>query len=261
MNFDNLLHHINEGIAIIKINRPKKLNALDIQTIQEIDQAIHGYLRDDQIDGIIITGEGEKAFAAGADVAEFAEYTQSQAKEMAENTRSVFKRIENATKPIVAAINGFALGGGCELAMACHMRVATSNARLGQPEVGLGIIPGYGGTQRMTQLIGKTKAMEFLLTGDMITAGQAENMQLINKMVEPGELEEYCLHLLGKIRKQSPMAVSKIIKTVNAYYREGEDGFDTETHEFANAFGTNDFNEGVHAFLNKGKPNFKGGAE
>lgn len=259
MNFDNLLHHASEGIATVKINRTKKLNALDIQTIQEIDQAVHHYLEDDQIDGIIITGEGEKAFAAGADVAEFAEYTPSQAKEMAENTRSVFKRIENAPKPIVAAINGFALGGGCELAMACHMRVATSNARLGQPEVGLGLIPGYGGTQRMTQLIGKTKAMEFLLTGDMITAGQAENMQLINKMVEPGELEDYCVNLIQKIGKQSPMAVGKIIQAVNAYYREGEDGFDTETHEFANAFGTQNFNEGVNAFLNKTKPDFQRG--
>ncbi len=259
MEFDNLLHHTYEGITTLKINRPKKLNALDIHTIQEIDQAVHQALQDDQVEGIIITGEGEKAFAAGADVAEFADYTQSQAKEMAENTRSVFKRIENASKPIVAAINGFALGGGCELAMACHLRVATSNARMGQPEVGLGLIPGYGGTQRMTQLIGKTKAMEFLLTGDMITAGQAENMQLINKMVEPGELEDYCVHLIQKIRKQSPMAVGKVIKAVNAYYREGEDGFDTETHEFANAFGTHDFNEGVHAFLNKGKPNFQRG--
>ncbi len=259
MNFDNLLHHASEGIATVKINRTKKLNALDIQTIQEIDQAVHYYLEDDQIDGIIITGEGEKAFAAGADIGEFAEYTPAQAKEMAENTRSVFKRIENARKPIVAAINGFALGGGCELAMACHMRVATSNARLGQPEVGLGLIPGYGGTQRMTQLIGKTKAMEFLVTGEMITAGQAENMQLINKMVEPGELEDYCVNLLQKIGKQSPMAVGKIIQAVNAYYREGEDGFDTETHEFANAFGTQNFNEGVNAFLNKTKPDFQRG--
>ncbi len=257
MEFDNLLHHIEEGIATIKINRPKKLNALDIQTIQELDTAIRQYLDDSSTDGIIITGEGEKAFAAGADIAEFSEYTPSQAKEMAENTRTVFQNIENATKPVVAAINGFALGGGCELAMACHMRVATSNARLGQPEVGLGLIPGYGGTQRMTQLIGKTKALEFLLTGDMITAAQAENLQLINKMVEPGELEEYCYQLIQKIQRQSPMAVAKIIRTVNSYYREAEDGFETETQEFANSFGTGEFKEGVSSFLNKQKPDFK----
>lgn len=257
MEFDNLLHHIEEGIATIKINRPKKLNALDIQTIQELDTAIRQYLDDSSTDGIIITGEGEKAFAAGADIAEFSEYTPSQAKEMAENTRTVFQNIENATKPVVAAINGFALGGGCELAMACHMRVATSNARLGQPEVGLGLIPGYGGTQRMTQLIGKTKALEFLLTGDMITAAQAENLQLINKMVEPGELEEYCYQLIQKIQRQSPMAVAKIIKAVNSYYREAEDGFETETQEFANSFGTGEFKEGVSSFLNKQKPDFK----
>ena len=257
MEFDNLLHHIEEGIATIKINRPKKLNALDIQTIQELDTAIQQYLDDSSTDGIIITGEGEKAFAAGADIAEFSEYTPSQAKEMAENTRTVFQNIENATKPVVAAINGFALGGGCELAMACHMRVATSNARLGQPEVGLGLIPGYGGTQRMTQLIGKTKALEFLLTGDMITAAQAENLQLINKMVEPGELEEYCYQLIQKIQRQSPMAVAKIIRAVNSYYREAEDGFETETQEFANSFGTGEFKEGVSSFLNKQKPDFK----
>ena len=257
MEFDNLLHHIEEGIATIKINRPKKLNALDIQTIQELDTAIRQYLDDSSTDGIIITGEGEKAFAAGADIAEFSEYTPSQAKEMAENTRTVFQNIENATKPVVAAINGFALGGGCELAMACHMRVATSNARLGQPEVGLGLIPGYGGTQRMTQLIGKTKALEFLLTGDMITAAQAENLQLINKMVEPGELEEYCYQLIQKIQRQSPMAVAKIIRAVNSYYREAEDGFETETQEFANSFGTGEFKEGVSSFLNKQKPDFK----
>ena len=257
MEFNNLLHHIEEGIATIKINRPKKLNALDIQTIQELDTAIRQYLDDSSTDGIIITGEGEKAFAAGADIAEFSEYTPSQAKEMAENTRTVFQNIENATKPVVAAINGFALGGGCELAMACHMRVATSNARLGQPEVGLGLIPGYGGTQRMTQLIGKTKALEFLLTGDMITAAQAENLQLINKMVEPGELEEYCYQLIQKIQRQSPMAVAKIIRAVNSYYREAEDGFETETQEFANSFGTGEFKEGVSSFLNKQKPDFK----
>ena len=257
MEFDNLLHHIEEGIATIKINRPKKLNALNIQTIQELDTAIRQYLDDSSTDGIIITGEGEKAFAAGADIAEFSEYTPSQAKEMAENTRTVFQNIENATKPVVAAINGFALGGGCELAMACHMRVATSNARLGQPEVGLGLIPGYGGTQRMTQLLGKTKALEFLLTGDMITAAQAENLQLINKMVEPGELEEYCYQLIQKIQRQSPMAVAKIIRAVNSYYREAEDGFETETQEFANSFGTGEFKEGVSSFLNKQKPDFK----
>ena len=258
MSFNNLLLEKEQGIATIKINRPKKLNALNIETIQEIGDAVNQCIDDDEVNGIIITGEGEKAFAAGADVAEFSEYTQSEAKEMAQNTLQVLENIENAPKPVIAAINGFALGGGCELAMACHMRVATSNARLGQPEVGLGLIPGYGGTQRLTQLIGKTKALEFLLTGDMITAAQAENMQLINKMVEPGEMKDFCLHLLGKIQKKSPMAVSKIIKSVNDYYRESVNGYETETHEFASCFGTHDFKEGVSAFLNKTEANFKG---
>ena len=258
MSFENLLLEKDEGIATIKINRPNKMNALNIRTIREIGTAVDQCIKDQEITGIIITGEGEKAFAAGADVAEFSEYNQSEAKEMAQNTLRVFESIENAPKPVIAAINGFALGGGCELAMACHLRVATSNARLGQPEAGLGLIPGYGGTQRLTQLIGKTKALEFLLTCDMITAAQAENMQLINTMVEPGEMEDYCRHLLGKIGKKSPMAVSKIVKSVNDFYRENVDGFETETHEFASCFGSHDFKEGVSAFLNKSEPNFKG---
>ena len=258
MNFENLLLEKDQGVATIKINRPKKLNALNIQTIQEIGQAVDQNLKDDDVIGIIITGEGEKAFAAGADVAEFSEYTPSQAKELAQNTLNVLDNIENAPKPIIAAINGFALGGGCELAMACHLRVATSNARLGQPEVGLGLIPGYGGTQRLTQLIGKTKALEYLLTGDKITAAQAENMGLINRMVEPGEMFDYCQHLLDNIKQNSPLSMAKVIKCVNDFFKEGTDGYETETHEFASSFDTHDFKQGVGAFLNKQKPEFKG---
>lgn len=258
MNFENLLLEKDQGVATIKINRPKKLNALNIQTIRELGQAVDENLQDDDVIGIIITGEGDKAFAAGADVAEFSEYTPSQAKELAQNTLQVLHNIENAPKPIMAAINGFALGGGCELAMACHLRVATSNARLGQPEVGLGLIPGYGGTQRLTQLIGKTKALEFLLTGEKITAAQAENMGLINRMVEPGEMFDYCHHLLGKIKGNSPLAMAKVIKCVNDFYEEGTNGYETETQEFASSFDTHDFKEGVQAFLNKQKPQFKG---
>ncbi len=258
MEFENLLLEKDQGIGTIKINRPKKLNALNIQTLQEIGKGVNHFLEDESITAIIITGEGEKAFAAGADVAEFSDFNQSEAKEMAQNTLSILNDLENAPKPILAAINGVALGGGCELAMACHLRVATSNARLGQPEVGLGLIPGYGGTQRLTQLVGKTKALEFLLTGDKITAAQAENMGLINHMVEPGEMMDFCYNLIGKIKKNSPMGISKIIKSVNDYYREAVDGFETETHEFASSFGTHDFKEGVNAFLNKKEPDFKG---
>ncbi len=258
MSFENLLLEENQGIGTIKINRPKKLNALNIQTLQEIGEAVNQYLDNDEVVGMILTGEGDKAFAAGADVAEFSSYTQDQAEQMAKDTLGILNSIENAPKPIIAAINGFALGGGCELAMACHLRIATSNARFGQPEVGLGLIPGYGGTQRMTQLIGKTKAMEYLLTGDKITAAQAENMGLINRMVEPGEMVDYCYHLFESMKQNSPLSMAKVIKSVNDYYRENIDGFETETQAFSSSFGTHDFKAGVNAFLNKSVPEFKG---
>lgn len=258
MSFENLLLEKDQGIGTIKINRPKKLNALNIQTLQEIGNAVDHYLEDDEVIGIIITGEGDKAFAAGADVAEFSSFTQAQAEQMANETLAIFNNIENAPKPIIGAINGFALGGGCELAMACHLRIATSNARFGQPEVGLGLIPGYGGTQRITQLIGKTKAMEYLLTGNKITAAQAENMGLINRMVEPGEMLDYCYNLFETMKQNSPLSMAKLIKSVNDYYRENVDGFETETREFSSSFGTHDFKAGVNAFLNKSVPEFKG---
>lgn len=258
MSFDNISVNQEGRICTVTINRPKKLNALNIDTLKEIGKAINDAVEDEQVGGVIVTGAGEKAFAAGADVAEFSDYNPSEAKEMAENTHHVFRDIENAPKPIVAAINGFALGGGCELAMACHLRIASNNVRLGQPEVGLGLIPGYGGTQRMSQLMGKTKAMEYLLTGDMITAAQAENMGLINYMVEPQSLMQSAHDLLNKILSKSPLAVRKLIECVNAQFDESKDGFKTEIEEFASSFGTEDFKEGVSAFLNKQEPNFKG---
>lgn len=257
MQLENLALENSEGIAFIRINRPKKLNALNIDTLKELDQVIDQVIHDSSVRNVILTGEGEKAFAAGADVAEFSDFSSQQAKELAQNTHQTLNKIENAPKPFLAAINGFALGGGCELAMACHLRVASSHARLGQPEVGLGLIPGYGGTQRLTRLIGKTKALEFLLSGAKITAAQAENLGLINAMVEPGELMEYCQYLLNQIGQQSPMAIAKIIKTVNAFEDKNEDGLKKEIEEFADCFGKPDFKEGVDAFLNKRSPEFK----
>jgi len=258
MSFENISVNQEDRICTITINRPKKLNALNIDTLKEISQAVNDAIEDDQVGGIIVTGAGDKAFAAGADVAEFSDYNPSEAKEMAENTHHIFRDIENSPKPIIAAINGIALGGGCELAMACHLRIASNNVRLGQPEVGLGLIPGYGGTQKMSRLIGKTKAMEYLLTGDMITAAQAENMGLINYMVDPQSLMQSVNDLLSKILSKSPLAVRKLIECVNAQFDENKDGYKIEIEEFASSFSTEDFKEGVSAFLNKKEPNFKG---
>ena len=241
------------------INRPDKLNALNIETVDEIHQAFQAIYDDSEIQGVIVTGEGEKAFVAGADISEIAELSELNGRKFAENGQEVFAMIENCHKPVIALVNGFALGGGCELAMACHMRVALPNAKFGQPEVNLGIIPGYGGTQRLTQLVGKAKSFELSMTGDIIGAEEAQQLGLVNHVAQDQqEALELCEKILGKISTKAPLAVGMVIDCINAVYNEDEDGYQTEANSFANCCKTNDFKEGTSAFLEKRKAVFKG---
>jgi enoyl-CoA hydratase len=256
--FQNLLYTTRDGICTITINRPDKLNALNKNTISELNRALSVALSDHSVSGLLLTGSGPKAFAAGADISEFLGLTKEQGKAMAQDGQDVFRRIENAFKPVIAAVNGFALGGGCELAMACHLRVAADNARFGQPEVNLGLIPGYGGTQRLVRYIGKGKATELLLTADMIGAAEALQLGLVNYVTTPEALIPKCEELLLKMKSKSPLALAGVIRSVNAYYTEGIGGFDREVDEFGKCFGTDDFKEGTSAFLEKRKPNFSG---
>lgn len=257
--FKNLSLSIDANVLTITIDREKSMNALNQGTISELNEAIHSANDDKDIKGIIITGAGEKAFVAGADISEFAQVTEVTGRKFAENGQEVFQMIENSHKPVIAAVNGFALGGGCELAMACHMRVATKNARFGQPEVNLGIIPGYGGTQRLTQLIGKGKAMELMLTGDMIDADEAHALGLVNYVVaDKNELTEKTTELFNKINQKAPLALGMVIDCVNAVYTTGENGYQTEANSFSRCCGSNDFKEGASAFMEKRKPDFKG---
>ena len=212
----------------------------------------------DEVKGVIITGSGEKAFAAGADIKEFAHFNVEEGKELSADGQRIFKIIETFNKPVIAAVNGFALGGGLELAMACHIRLASDNARFGQPEVSLGVTPGYAGTQRLTQLVGKGKSLELLMTGAMIKADEALNLGLVNYVVTQDELIIKAEELLKSVMKQSPVAVAGVIKCVDAYYTDGIDGFNTEVEEFGKCFGTEDFKEGTDAFMNKRKADFPG---
>ncbi len=256
MSFNNLLTNVENGILTITINRPQAMNALNIETIAELGKAIDEACSNKEIKGIIITGAGDKAFVAGADIAEFANFTSKEGKEMAQNGHDVFNKIENCPKPVIAAVNGFALGGGCELAMACHMRVASDKARFGQPEVNLGIIPGYGGTQRLPKLIGKGRAMELTLTADMVNAEDALKIGLVNHVVSFVDLIKKCTEILSKIATKGPLAVQKSIECINA--SDTKNGFDLEIKQFANCFDTEDFKEGTSAFVEKRKATFKG---
>ena len=258
MNFQNVLTKIENGTMVITINRPDKLNALNKQTVQEISQAMHHARENAEVKAIIITGSGPKAFIAGADISEFLGLAPQEGMKLAQTGQDVFKFIEDTTKPVIAAVNGFALGGGCELAMACHLRVAGDNAKFGQPEVNLGLIAGYGGTQRLIQLIGKTKAMELHLTADMIPASEALQLGLVNYVVPQEQLIPKCIELAEKIKTKSPKAVGSAITAMNAYFAEGIDGFAKEIEEFGKCFGTEDFKEGTSAFLEKRKANFPG---
>ncbi|MBN8701967.1 MAG: enoyl-CoA hydratase/isomerase family protein [Bacteroidetes bacterium] len=258
MNYENILMNNENGITTITINRPEKLNALNKKTIQEIGHAIADSIANTAVSGIIITGAGPKSFVAGADISEFLGLTVEQGKYLAQAGHDVFDSIENSTKPVIAAINGFALGGGCELAMACHMRIASNNAKFGQPEVNLGLIAGYGGTQRLTQYIGKAKSMELHLTADMITADEALRLGLVNYVTTPEELINKAKEMLEKIKTKSPVAVSSAIAAINYYYQSHKVGYKKEVEEFGKCFGTEDFKEGTQAFLEKRKANFKG---
>ncbi len=258
MTYENLIVEKKDAILIITVNRPDKMNALNMNTIREIGVAVKEANKDTEVRVIILTGSGTKAFVAGADISEFSSFTEAEGAQLAQHGHNVFNSIEQNEKPVIAAVNGFALGGGCELAMSCHLRIAASNARFGQPEVKLGLIPGYGGTQRLPLLVGRTKALELLLTADMLAADEAYRLGLVNYITEPDALMDKCMEIAGKIAQQAPAAVSGIIRSVNACFDKNEDGYKTEVSEFGKCFITEDFKEGTSAFLEKRKPVFKG---
>lgn len=256
--YATLLTDLTSGILIITINREEKLNALNKNVIDDLSDVIDEVYNNADIRGVIITGKGSKSFVAGADISEFRGMTEEQGMKLAKRGHEVFDKIEMCPKPIIAAVNGFALGGGCELAMACHLRIASENAKFGQPEVKLGIIPGYGGTQRLTQLIGKGKALELLMTADTIDATCAEKLGLVNDVVQTVELLETCRALITKITSMAPFAITQVINSVYAHFKDGIDGFDTEIELFGKCVATKDFEEGTSAFLEKRKASFKG---
>jgi enoyl-CoA hydratase len=257
MNFQTLLTLLEDGIYVITINRPDKLNALNKTVIEELAVAINEVYSNTAIKTAIITGAGPKAFVAGADISEFFTLGSDGGEELARKAQEdVFNKIEQSPKPIIAAVNGFALGGGCELAMSCHFRLASENAKFGQPEVNLGLIPGYGGTQRLTQLIGKGKAMELMMTAAMIDANEAKQLGLVNYITTAEELLPKSKELLNVIMTKGPNAVGKVIKAINAYFDKSQNGFDAEIKLFSECFGTDEMKEGVTAFLEKRKANF-----
>jgi enoyl-CoA hydratase len=259
MNFQNILVEKKTALAQITINRPKKLNALNRATIEELHQAFDALESDFNIKAIIITGSGEKAFVAGADISEFSDFSAKEGSSLAkEGQEKLFDFVENLSTPVIAAINGFALGGGLELAMACHFRIASDTAKMGLPEVSLGVIPGYGGTQRLPQLVGKGKAMEMIMTAGMISAEDAKECGLVNHVTTPEELIPLAEKIASKILRNSSVAISAAIVAINANFKDGVNGYDIEIEAFGNCFGTEDFKEGTTAFLEKRKPSFSG---
>ncbi len=254
--YTTLLTNLENGIFTITINRPEKLNALNKIVLKELDLAIQQVYDDVSIKAVIITGQGTKAFVAGADISEFVEINNEEGVSLARRGQEIFFKIENAAKPIIAAVNGFALGGGCELAMACHFRLASENAKFGQPEVNLGLIPGYGGTQRLTVLIGKGKAMELMMTGGMIDANEARDLGLINHITTSEALLEKSKEILEIILTKSPVAISKVIAAVNTHFKNDKNGFEEEIKLFGEVFASDDKKEGTSAFIEKRKPNF-----
>ncbi len=259
MTFENIIITTENNCATITINRPTKLNALNRATIQELHFAFNTLELDPETKVIILTGSGEKAFVAGADISEFANFSIEEGAQLAaQGQELLFDFVEKLKKPVIAAINGFALGGGLELAMACHFRIASDNSKMGLPEVSLGVIPGYGGTQRLPQLIGKGRAMEMIMTAGMVSAEDAFRTGLVNHVVPQAELLDFTNGIAQRILKNSPMAISQAIKAVNANFKNGVNGYETEIKAFGKCFGTEDFKEGTTAFLEKRKAEFKG---
>jgi enoyl-CoA hydratase len=256
--YSTLLTSLENNILTVTINRPDKLNAINNQVMEDLSSVVQEIYVNSEIRSAIITGAGAKAFVAGADISEFAGLTVDQGTMIARKGQDVFNRIEASPKPIIAAVNGFALGGGCELAMACHFRIASDNAKFGQPEVNLGLIPGYGGTQRLTQLIGKGRSLELLLSGNIIDAATALQYGLINRVVKQDELLDGCKSILATINSKAPLAISACIQSANAVFDHTLNGFEIEISTFGKCFGTNDMLEGTQAFLEKRKPVFKG---
>jgi enoyl-CoA hydratase len=258
MNYKNLLLDINEHIAVLIINRPDKLNALNNETLCELENAFKVLKNDDNIFVVILTGTGEKAFVAGADISEINKLNMLDGKKFAEFGQSVFSMIEKFDKPVIAAVNGFALGGGCELALSCHIRLASENAKFGQPEVNLGIIPGYGGTQRLTRLINSGRAAEMILTADMIDANEALRIGLVNKVYQASELQSNAFEMASKIASKGQQAIRLALKAIKVVDEVSmHEGQNIEATLFALCCGTEDFKEGTQAFLEKRKPSFK----
>jgi enoyl-CoA hydratase len=256
---EHILIEKQDHIAVITINRPTKLNALNKETIQELHDAFSTLHQEQTVKAIIITGCGEKAFVAGADISEFANFSVKEGQELAAQGQALlFDFVQNLSTPVIAAVNGFALGGGLELAMACHFRIASTNAKMGLPEVTLGVIPGYGGTQRLTQLIGKGRAMELIMTAGMIDAETAKNYGLVNHVVAQEELLEFAKGIAAKIANNSSVAIAKAIQAINANFEDGTNGYTIEIQNFGACFGTEDFKEGTTAFLEKRKAVFPG---
>jgi len=259
MKFNNILVEKNNALAKVIINRPKKLNALNSATIRELSNAFEVLQEDEGIKVIVLTGSGEKAFVAGADISEFAHFSVDEGGILARKGQEIlFDFIESLSKPVIAAVNGFALGGGLELAMACHFRIASDNAKMGLPEVSLGVIPGYGGTQRLPQLVGKGKAMEMIMTAGMISAEDALSCGLVNHITTQEALLPLAEKIASKIMRNSSVAISEAISAINANFEDGINGFDVEIDAFGSCFATQDFKEGTTAFLEKRKPDFPG---
>jgi enoyl-CoA hydratase len=258
MSYSTLLTSLENNILVVTVNRPDKLNALNGDVMSDLESVVMELESNEAIRGAIITGSGQKGFVAGADISEFVGLTTGQGMDLARRGQNIFFKIENCHKPIIAAVNGFALGGGCELAMACHFRIAAENAKFGQPEVNLGLIPGYGGTQRLVQLIGKGRALELLMTGNMIDAKTALQFGLVNYVVVQEELLAKSLSLLEVIVSKAPLAISRCILAANAVADNNKNGYEVEIEGFGDCFDTEDMREGTSAFLNKRKPVFTG---
>ncbi len=256
--YSTLLTSLENNILIITINRPDKLNALNQQVMSDLNDVMDEVYRNPEIKSVIITGAGPKSFVAGADISEFVGSSIEQGKALAKRGQDIFFKIENAPKPVMACVNGFALGGGCELAMSCHFRIASENAKFGQPEVNLGLLPGYGGTQRLTQLIGKGRALELLMSGGMIDAATALQYGLVNYVLPQEQLLQKAKDILNIINSKAPIAVAGCITAANAVFDETKNGFDVELNEFGKCFVTDDMKEGTAAFLEKRKAIFKG---